>query len=218
MHSEPGHHQAHGKAELEAHLLSAEGKKQWKNKLGEGRVEGTLTVGTKAEAEAGALLHRKNKQAVLHANGEVLTGAAAELELHQQLGRHGHAAGKAEGKAGVWAGATGTAAFDPKHGTALVKAGYEAKAGAEAKAQGQVAMGPVTVTGGAGVMTGVGTEFKFGAGMQSGRFELDADVGCAVGCGPTLGLGAVIDFKRMGKGLKKLFHHPGTAQPQPSTP
>ncbi|HZI04558.1 MAG TPA: hypothetical protein VEZ71_11070 [Archangium sp.] len=217
-HSAPGHVQAHGKAGVEANLLSVEGRKQWGTPLGEGRVEGKLTVGTKAEAEAGALLNRKTGQAVLHGKGEAVAGAQAELELHQQLGRHGHAAGKAEGKAGAWAGATGTAAFDPRHGTAMVKAGYEAKAGAEAKAQGQVGMGPVTLSGGAGVMTGVGTEFKFGAGVHEGRFELDTDVGCAVGCGLTCGLGAAIDFKRMGRGVKNLFHPSSTKQTPPTTP
>ncbi|HLM48224.1 MAG TPA: hypothetical protein VK458_30450, partial [Myxococcaceae bacterium] len=103
-----------------------------------------------------------------------------------------------------WAGAQGTAAFEPRRGTAMVQVGYEAKAGAEAKAQGQVAMGPVTLAGGVGAMTGLGSEFKFGAGMHSGRFELDADMGCAVGCGPMCGLGAVIDLKKIGKSLSHL--------------
>jgi hypothetical protein len=219
-HSAPGTLQVQGQAEAQGKLLSAEGKHTWQNGLGEGQVKGEAFVGAKASAEGTVLMDKQNGRAAVHGKVEGVAGAKAEVEAQQQLGKHGFVAGKAEGTAGAWGKAVGTAALDPKHGTAMFKAGGEGFAGVEAKAQGHAQMGPVGVSGGIGAKAGVGGNFGIGAGMQSGRFEFNTDLGGAVGCGMGCGLGMVIDFKRMGKGLKKLFHHspPAQQQPPPANP
>lgn len=222
-HHAAGQHHLQAEGEASLLLATAHLEKKWDGKLGQGGVEVKFDAGLKATGEAVVLVSKQDQQAVLHAKGEALAGAQVEVTAKHATGRHLHAAGKGELKAGAWGTGQATAAFDRKQGTAMVRVGGEGWAGSEQKAQGELKLGWLRLSGGIGAKQGVGGEFKFGAGMQEGRVGMSFDVGAAVGIGASVSVGASLNTKAMKskahRGWDKVLntlHHPPKPPPAPS--
>ena len=201
----PGAFQGQVKGDASAMAVTAHAQQDWttKHKTGHFAAEETFEAGAMVHGEAGALLDKNTIKAILHTQAEARVGEQASVSAEQTVGDHLSAAGKGEVNSGAWASVDATAAFDPKKGTAMIKAGVSTFAGAEEKVQGGVEAGGVGFSAGIGVSQGVGYELKFGAGVKDGVVSASVDASAALGFGGTVAFGVSLDTKEVAGEVKE---------------
>jgi hypothetical protein len=191
---EKGHFEAQGKVELGATAATVKYENTHKGRLGTTQTKATVDVGATLTGEGALKASRKEPGVVLHAKGEALVGTKAEVKVEHAFNKHASVGAEGSVTAGTYATGTATAVFDKDSRTAMVKVAGIGLAGAQEIGHGEVKMGPVRMSGGAGAIQGLYGGASFAGGMNNGRLGFTADVGASLGVGLRARVGANVNM------------------------
>ncbi|WNG25206.1 hypothetical protein F0U62_15115 [Cystobacter fuscus] len=191
---EKGHFEAQGKAELGATAATVKYENTHMGRLGTTRTKASVEVGATLTGEGALKASRKEPGVGLHAKGEALVGVKAEAKVEHAFNKHASVGAEGSVTAGTYASGTATAVFDKDSRTAMVKVAGIGLAGAQEVGHGEVKMGPVRMSGGAGAIQGLYGGASFAGGMNNGRLGFTADVGASLGVGLRARVGANVNM------------------------